>query len=150
MYRWILLAAALLPCLLGLPGRAAAADITLVSPGAVSTSLAELIPRFEQSSGHKVAVKYSPALALAERIKKGEGADVAILGEPAADALAKEGRLVAGSKVVIATVGVGVFVRRGAPKRLSTRSCARSWTHKPSLIPIRRVAALRPTMWADS
>jgi molybdate transport system substrate-binding protein len=116
MHRWILLAVASLPCLLGVPSRAAAADITLVSPGAVSSSLTELLPRFEQSSGHKVAVKYSPALALADRIKKGEGADVAILGEPAADALAGEGRLVPGSKVVIATVGVGVFVRRGAAK----------------------------------
>ena len=116
MHRWILLAVASLPCLIGAPSRAVAADITLVSPGAVSTSLAELIPRFEQSSGHKVAVKYAPALALADRIKTGEGADVAILGEPAADDLAKEGRLVAGSKVVIAKVGVGVFVRHGAPK----------------------------------
>src|SRR5205807_6476581 len=57
-----------------------------------------------------------PALALAERIRGGEAADVAILGEPDADALAQAGRLVAGSKAVIAKVGVGVFVRRGAPR----------------------------------
>lgn len=96
--------------------RAGAAEIVLVSPGAVSSSLKELIPRFEESSGHKVVVKYSPAFALADRIRKGEAADVAILGEPAADELEKAGRLVVGSKVVIAKVGVGVFVRRGAPK----------------------------------
>jgi len=111
----IALAMALLPCLLA-AGRGHAAEIILVSPGAVSSSLTELIPQFEQSSGHKVTVRYSPALALADRIAKGEAADVAILGEPAADKLIQAGRLTAGSKVVVANVGVGVFVRRGAAK----------------------------------
>jgi molybdate transport system substrate-binding protein len=113
MDRSILLAVALMPCWFATP--TGAAEILLVSPGAMSSSLKELIPAFEQSSGHKVAVKYSPALALAERIRNGEAADVAILGEPAADELAKAGRLAAGSKVVIAKVGVGVFVPRSAP-----------------------------------
>jgi molybdate transport system substrate-binding protein len=104
----------LLAC--GNPHPAAAAEIMLVSPGAVSSSLKELVPQFEKSSGHKVTVVYSPALALADKIKNGERADVAILGEPAADELQKLGRLVEGSKVMVARVGVGVFVRRGDPK----------------------------------
>src|SRR2546430_1947225 len=54
MHRWILLAVALMPCCVATP--AGAADILLVSPGAMSSSLKELIPRFEQSSGHKVTV----------------------------------------------------------------------------------------------
>ena len=61
-----------------------AAEILLVSPGAMSSSLKELIPAFEHASGHKVTVKFAPALALAARIAKGEGADVAILSETAA------------------------------------------------------------------
>src|SRR5690349_2969148 len=105
MPRWIMVMATALALL---PGVAAAADIVLVSPGAVSSSLTELIPRFELVSGHKVTVRYAPALALADRIRAGEVADVAILGEPAADELQQAGRLVPGSKVVIATVGVGV------------------------------------------
>src|SRR5258707_8914002 len=116
MRRWIVLTVASLHVLLAAPSRAEAAEIILVSPGAVSSSLAELLPRFEQASGHKVGVAYAPALALADRIRNGEAADVAILGEPAADELQRMGRLVPGSKVVIATVGVGVFVRRDAPK----------------------------------
>ena len=63
-----------------------------------------------------MSVTYSPALALADRIGKGEVADVVILGAGPADRLEKLGRLVAGSRTVVGRVGVGVFVRRGDPK----------------------------------
>jgi molybdate transport system substrate-binding protein len=116
MGRAIPLAAALLLCASVAPTGATAAEIKLLSPGAVSTSLSELMPQFEQSSGHKVTVGYSPALALVDRLKKGEAPDVAIVGDSAADELTKLGLFVTGSKVVIARVGVGVFVRRGDPK----------------------------------
>src|SRR5262245_4715196 len=116
MIRAIAFAAATL-CVACVASNAAGADeIKLMSPGAVSSSLTELIPRFEQSSGHKVTVEYSPALALADRLKQGEPTDVALVGEPAADELVKLGTFAAGSKVVVAKVGVGVFVRRGDPK----------------------------------
>jgi len=113
MSRVIVLAATLLVSAAIAPDCASAADIKLMSPGAVSSSLGELIPRFEQSSGHKVTVGYSPALALADRLKQGEATDVAIVGESAADELVKLGRMTADSKLVIARVGVGVFVRKG-------------------------------------
>ena len=116
MGRAFLPAAALLLCASAAANDAGAADIKLMSPGAVSSSLEQLLPQFEQSSGHKVVVAYLPALALADRLKKGEATDVAIVGEPAADELIKLGLFVKGSKVVIARVGVGVFVRRGDPK----------------------------------
>ena len=95
---------------------AVAAEIKLLSPGAMMSSLKELVPQFEKSSGHKVTVTYAPALAIAERVKNGEAADVAIMGKGSADALDNLGKLSAGSKIVIARVGVGVFVRRGDPK----------------------------------
>jgi molybdate transport system substrate-binding protein len=116
MSRAISLAAALLLCASAAASDASAAEIKLMSPGAVSTSLAELIPQFEKSSGHKVTVGYSPALALVDRLKKGEVTDVALVGDKAADELMQIGLFVTGSKVVIARVGVGVFVRRGDPK----------------------------------
>jgi molybdate transport system substrate-binding protein len=97
-------------------GNAAAAEIISVSPGATESSLAELVPQFEQSSGNKVKVVYGPAGALADRVKAGEAVDVAILAEPAAEALRKLGKLVTGSETVVAKVGVGVFVRKGDPK----------------------------------
>jgi molybdate transport system substrate-binding protein len=101
---------------------ACAAEITLWSPGAVGSSLRELVPQFEQASGHRVTVQYSPALALVDKLKGGAAGDVAIVGSSAADELMKLGKFTAGSKVLIARVGVGVFVRRGDPKPdISTR-----------------------------
>jgi molybdate transport system substrate-binding protein len=103
-------------CAFATSDRALAADLKLLSPGAMMSTLKQIIPQFEQSSGNKVTVTYGPALALADRIQNGEGADVVILGKGPADALLKAGKLVADSEVVIARVGVGVFVRRGDPK----------------------------------
>ena len=71
-------AAAVLLCVASVPNHARAAEITLLSPGAVGSSLRELVPQFEQASGHKVNVGYSPALALVDKLKQGEIADVAI------------------------------------------------------------------------
>lgn len=107
--------AALLFSLLATP--VSAADITLLSPGAMMSSLKELVPQFEAASGHKVTVTYSPALAIADRVRKDEAtATLVIVGEGSANSLDKLGKLAAGSKTVIARVGVGVFVRRGDPK----------------------------------
>ena len=95
---------------------AKAAEIKLLSPGAVMSSLKELIPAFEQASGHRVLVTYAPALSIAVRLKNNEPCDVAITGKGAAGALEKSGKLAVSSTTVIARVGVGVFVRRGDPK----------------------------------
>ncbi len=116
MSRSVSIAAAILLWTCAGADRVFAADIKLLSPGAMMSSLKQLVPQFETSSGQKVTVTYSPALALADRIKNGEAADVVILGEDSADALLQSGKLVAGSKVVIGRVGVGVFVRKGDPR----------------------------------
>jgi molybdate transport system substrate-binding protein len=116
MGRVVAIAATVLLLTSGASDLAMAADIKVLSPGAMMSSLKELVPQFEASSGHKVTVSYSPALALAERIKNDEAADVVILGGGSAENLEKLGKLVAGSQTVIGRVGVGVFVRRGDPK----------------------------------
>jgi molybdate transport system substrate-binding protein len=77
----------------------------------------ELIPKFEKSSGHKVLADLDGAIgAMTDRVKKGEAADVAIVSGAQIDDLVREGKVLAGSRVDLAKVGVGVFVRKGAPK----------------------------------
>jgi molybdate transport system substrate-binding protein len=111
---WPLAARAQQATMPGTGSRGAGADITLLTPGALMSSLKELVPAFEKTSGRKVAVTLSPALAVARRIQEGETFDVAIMGERSADDLEKLGRL--SGKTVVARVRVGVFVRRGDPK----------------------------------
>jgi molybdate transport system substrate-binding protein len=98
------------------PHGLAAAEIKVLSPGAMMSSLKALVPQFEEASGHQVTVVYAPALAIPDRVKDGEGVDLVIVGEASAASLEKLGKLKAGSKTVIGRVGVGVFVRRGDPK----------------------------------
>jgi molybdate transport system substrate-binding protein len=95
---------------------ASAAEIKLLSAVALQPGIAGLISEFEKSSGNEVAVTYGTVGALTDRIQKGEAADVAIVSGPQVDELQKLGKIVAGSRVDIAKVGVGAFVRKGAPK----------------------------------
>ncbi len=95
---------------------ASAAEIKLLSALALHPVIDALIPDFEKSSGHKVTVVYGTAGAVAERVQKGEAADLVISAAPRIDQLRTQGKIVAGDRVIIAKVGVGAFVRKGAVK----------------------------------
>jgi molybdate transport system substrate-binding protein len=96
---------------------AAAAQIKILSGSAIETAMAVLIPQFERSSGHKVTFDFNGAIgAMADRVQKGEAADVVIVSGPQIDSLEKQGKVVPGSRADIAKTGVGLFVRKGAPK----------------------------------
>jgi molybdate transport system substrate-binding protein len=95
---------------------ARAAEIRLLSASALHPAIDALIPDFEKSSGHKITVSYGTAGAVTERLLKGEAADVVLSSVPAIDRLQAQGKVVAGSRVIIAKVGVGAFVRKGAAK----------------------------------
>src|SRR5215207_817469 len=53
---------------------------------------------------------------MTERVRHGEPADVVIVSRQQIEGLEKEGKVVSGTRADIAKVGVGVFVRKGAPK----------------------------------
>jgi len=95
---------------------AKAAEIKLLSAVALHPAIDALIPEFEKSLGHKLTVAYGTAGAVADRIQKGEAADVVISSVPMIDRLQAQGKVLAGDRVIIAKVGVGAFVRRGAAK----------------------------------
>jgi len=96
---------------------ATAAQIKVLSGSAIETAMAVLIPQFEKSSGHKVISDFNGAIgAMADRIQKGEAADVAIVSGLQIEMLEKQGKVISGSRTDIAKVGVGLFVRKGAAK----------------------------------
>jgi molybdate transport system substrate-binding protein len=95
---------------------ASAADLRLLTAGAFEQVVRELVPGFEQRTGHKVMIDKGTAGALRTRIDGGEAFDVAVITPAAIDPLIKAGKLAAESRTNVATVGVGVGVKEGAPK----------------------------------
>jgi molybdate transport system substrate-binding protein len=94
---------------------ASAADIKVLTAGAMRGVLAELLPRFEADTGHKVSLDNATAGALAQRIEGGEAFDVAVITPKVIDGLTGNGKIVPGSRVDVAKVGIGVAVKEGAP-----------------------------------
>jgi molybdate transport system substrate-binding protein len=97
-------------------GTASAAEVKLLCAVALQPAMVVLIPDFEKSSGHKVTIAYGTAGAVGDRVQKGEAADIVISAVPVIGQLQAQGKVVATSRVILAKVGVGVFVRRGAAK----------------------------------
>jgi molybdate transport system substrate-binding protein len=98
------------------PSPVHAAEIKLLGPVSLRVVLPALLPQFEQSSGHKVAVGYATLGAITKRLVEGEAADVAMVSPDQNGELQKQGKLLAGSRVEIARVGFTVFAKKGAPK----------------------------------
>ncbi len=90
--------------------------LTVLCSGGLKAVLVELAPNFERTSGRTLALSFGPATRLMSEIEGGAPFDLVILTPPLIDALAQEGKIVAGSAAPIARTGVGLAVRRGAPK----------------------------------
>lgn len=92
------------------------AEIKVLAGSAVQPVMNDIVPAFEQRSGHRVSFDYGTAGGMAKRVAGGEKADLAVVTGPQMDALQADGKIVRGSRVDIGKTGVGVFVRKGAPK----------------------------------
>src|SRR5262245_61020379 len=109
------LAVAALVGMAGVQG-AVAAEIKLLTTGAFKSVVVALVPEFEKQTGHKVIVDNGTVGQLAQRIGGGEAFDVVVSSPAGIENLVKAGKVVAGSRVPLAKVGVGVMVKEGAPK----------------------------------
>lgn len=94
---------------------ASAVEIKVLAAGASKEVYLELVPQFEQSSGHKVLTTWSGAADINKRITAGEVYDVVIVAAPDIDAFIAQGRMAVGSRTDLMKSGVGVAVRAGAP-----------------------------------
>jgi molybdate transport system substrate-binding protein len=82
----------------------------------LKTVMLDLAPEFERAIGTKAVITWGSANGLLQELEAGAGGDLAILTAEAIDDLIKEGKVVAGSRVDLARSGIGVAVRKGAPK----------------------------------
>jgi molybdate transport system substrate-binding protein len=83
---------------------------TLALKGAVHS----LAGQFQVASGVRIDADFAPTLALLERLRGAEAADVVILTREGLDQLVREGRVVAESCVDLARSYVGIAVKAGA------------------------------------
>jgi molybdate transport system substrate-binding protein len=98
-----------------LAGHTQAAEIKVLASTAVKTTLGELAPQFEKATGNKVDLTFAPASVLKEKIDQGTAFDVAVLTTPIIDGLVASGKI-DGTRTAIAHSGIGVAIRKGAPK----------------------------------
>jgi len=100
-----------------------------------------------------VTVDYATVGVITDRLLKGDAADVTIVTAPQMEELQKQGKISAGSRIEVARVGVGVFVRAGAANPTSARSMAssaRCWPQSPSAMAIQRLKASVAFTWQRS
>jgi molybdate transport system substrate-binding protein len=90
--------------------------IKVLASNSIRAVLGELVPQFERANAVNVSASYDPARVMLARIEKGETADLAITGSGAIDELVKRGKILAGSRRVLARCRVGLAVRAGKPK----------------------------------
>ncbi len=89
-------------------------EIKVMQTAAFKAAYEELVPQFERASGHHVTTLWTPSVEMMGKLKGGETVDVVIMSAAAIDELNKHGTL--GARVDLATCGIGVAVRAGAPK----------------------------------
>lgn len=95
-------------------GMAHAAEITVMSGGAVEPGLKAAVAAFEKDSGHKVKITFNTTPQMQKRVAAGDTFDVIVAPPAAIKQFAAAGRVDAGG-VDIGRVGSGVAVRPGAP-----------------------------------
>ena len=93
-----------------------AAELKVFGSRVTRMVIGDVGPAFEQATGHKLQVVTDVAAVMKRRIEDGEPFDLAVLVNFQTDALIKAGKLAADSRADIMKAGIGVAVRRGAPK----------------------------------
>jgi molybdate transport system substrate-binding protein len=102
--------------LLAWAGPVAAAEVRVLSAGAVKPVVPGLIDTFQKETGHTVTITFDTAGGVKRKVEAGEKGDVLISTDTVVDALVKSNHVVAGSRSDLARTAIGVAVREGAPK----------------------------------
>jgi molybdate transport system substrate-binding protein len=92
-----------------------AAEIRVLSAGAMQPGLIAATAALRTQSGHELKVEYAIATELRRRVGGGEVAEVLFAPVAVIAELTKTGRLAADGQVAVGRVGAGVVARIGAP-----------------------------------
>ena len=112
MVRRILSLIAIASSLVATP--ASAADLKVISAGAVRGLIAQVIEDYTRQTGQQFDFTIGTTGQLRNIIGSGQHADLIIVSTPLMGELEKTGKLTAGSRADLGRVGIGVTVREGA------------------------------------
>jgi len=93
---------------------AAAADLKVISAGAVRGLIAQIIDDYSHQTGQKFDFTIGTTGQLRNIIASGQHADLIIVSAPLMGELEKTGKLTPGSRAELGRVGIGVAIREGA------------------------------------
>src|SRR5262245_28747998 len=96
-------------------GIANAAEIKVIGSPGTREPYTLLVPGFEKTTGHKVTTTWGGVTAVPKRVGYAVLAYVVMLPPAQIDDLINEGKLVAHRRVNVASSGIGVAIRAGAP-----------------------------------
>ena len=91
-------------------------SVRVLSTLAVMGAMRELTARYESETGVAVSADFSPTVALLERLRGGEVADIAILTAQGTQEMIAAGVVQPGTQTDIARSFVGIAVKAGSPK----------------------------------
>jgi molybdate transport system substrate-binding protein len=92
---------------------ASATEIKALITTAMKAAIDELVPPFEQQTGNKVTIGYDPSGRLAQRLRKGEPADMILIASTELDKLIGEKKV--RERTDVSRTGIGIAVKNGAP-----------------------------------
>ena len=92
-----------------------AADLKVISAGAVRGLIAQIIEDYTRQTGQKFDFTIGTTGQLRNIIATGQHADLIIASAPLMGELEKTGKMMPGSRADLGRVGIGVTVRDGAP-----------------------------------
>jgi molybdate transport system substrate-binding protein len=93
----------------------AQSEVTLIAPGGIRAAVEQMIPGFEKKTGYKLNPTFGSGGGTKQQVVRGDVFDVPIVQPPYPDVLAS-GNIVESTATPLASVGVGVCVKKGAPK----------------------------------
>jgi molybdate transport system substrate-binding protein len=98
--------------------RAAAqtSELHVLASNGIKAVVEDLRPQGEHVTGKSIVVTYRPTSALKKDIDAGAEFDVVIMGAEAVADLGKEGKTAGGEGTLISRAGVGIAIRKGAPR----------------------------------
>jgi molybdate transport system substrate-binding protein len=95
---------------------AGAAELHVLSAGAVRSVVTDLAAAFEKETGHTVKLTFGTVGVIKGKLASADPADVAIMTDVALDEMTRQGVVRQGSWVEVGRTGIGVGVRDGAPR----------------------------------